>query len=339
MALTLSEIAELVNGELTGRSSASIDGVATLSSASSSQLAFIHQKKYLSQLKETGAGVVLLTPEFLSSCPVDAIVCDNPYLAYAQVATTLFPRFPVATVVHPTAVIGRDCSMGDNVCLGAHVVVGNRVSIGDDVQIGPGCVIGDDVQIGRGSVLFPNVTVYQACVLGEETALHSGVVIGADGFGYAPGKAGWTRIPQLGRVVLGNGVEIGANSTIDRGALDDTTIGDGVIIDNLVQVGHNVQIGEHTAIAACTAIAGSTRIGKHCTIAGAVGIVGHIQIADRVHITGMTLVSHSITEPGAYSSGVPMETNANWHRNAVRFKQLDQMAKRLRSIEKSMNKN
>lgn len=334
--MTLADIAELIGGQLVGEPGHQIDGVASLTRAESTDLSFVEQKKYLPALKLTRAGVVLLRKEHLEQCPAAAIVTDSPYLDYARVARVLFPRRKLSQGIHPTAVVGENCVLGEGVSLAPNAVLGQGVELGAGVQVGSGTFVGDDVKIGRDSVLYPNVTVYHGCRLGERVVLHSGSVIGADGFGYAPSDSGWVGIPQVGAVVLGNNVEIGANTTIDRGAIENTTLGDGVIIDNLVQIGHNVTIGDHTAIAACTAVAGSANIGKRCTIAGAVGIAGHISIADGTHITAMTLVSHSILEAGAYSSGVPMEPNASWHRNAVRFKQLDQMAKRLKSIEKKI---
>lgn len=336
MKLNLAEIAKLVDGELIGDASKIVKSVSGLSSATGSDVAFVEHKKYLPALKETHAGVVLLRREHVTECPVAAVVTDRPYLAYARVAQKLFPRLPIAQGISQLAVIGENCQIGQGVSLAPHVVIGDDVTLGDGVQIGANTTIGEGVQIGANSVIYPNVAVYRNCRLGDDVIVHSGAIIGADGFGYAPSQQGWVGIPQLGAVVLGDGVEIGANTTIDRGAIDDTTIGNGVIIDNLVQIGHNVQIGEHTAIAACTAVAGSVKIGQRCTIAGAVGIAGHLTIVDQVHITGMTLVTHSIPQPGVYSSGVPMEANSSWHRNAVRFKQLDQMAKRLKLIEKKI---
>lgn len=333
---TLAQIAKLVDGEVIGDAARTVNGVASLGKAQADHLSFINHVKYRSELLTTQAGVVLLNRDFLDDCPVPAIVTANPYLAYARAASVLSPRQQSSPGIHPAAVVAADCQFGLDVAVAANAVIGRGVVLGDRVQIGAGCVIGDGVRIGQDSFLYPNVTVYHDCCLGQHVTLHSGAVIGADGFGYAPDGGAWVKIPQVGRTILGDRVEIGANTTIDRGAIDDTVIGHGVIIDNLVQIGHNVHIGDNSAIAACAAIAGSTHIGKHCTIAGAVGIVGHIHIADHVHVTAMTMVTHSIDTPGAYSSGTTAEPNASWHRNAVRFKQLDQLAKRLKLIEKKI---
>ncbi len=262
------------------------------------------------------------------------LIVDNPYLSYALLTALFDPAPSVAVGVHESAVIDASAELGSDVCIGANVTIGAGVSIASGTQIGSGCQIGDHCQIGENSCLQANVTLYHGVSVGNRVTLHSGCVIGADGFGFAPSADGWVKIHQIGGVVIGDDVEIGACTTVDRGALDDTVIGRGVIIDNQVQIAHNVQIGENTAIAGCTGIAGSTQIGRNCTIAGAVSIVGHLTIADGVHISVNTLVNKSITQAGSYSSGTVASATKVWRRNAVRFGQLDQMAQRLSELEK-----
>jgi UDP-3-O-[3-hydroxymyristoyl] glucosamine N-acyltransferase len=260
----------------------------------------------------------------------------NPYLAYAQVSV-LFDKKPACTPgVHVSAVVDPSASIAVSACIGPNVVIEANVVVGDKTVIEAGSVIGDHTVIGKQCHIHRNVTVYHSVSMGDRVTIHSGAVIGADGFGFAPKPGGgWQKIHQLGSVSIGSDVDIGANTTIDRGALGDTVIADGVIIDNLVQIAHNVHIGKNTAIAGCVGIAGSASIGANCTLAGGVGLVGHITIADNVHITGMTMVTKSIQEAGSYSAGTPMTTTAEWKRNAVRFSQLDGMAKRLSDLEKN----
>ena len=281
---------------------------------------------------------MIVSPQMLGFCPSAALVSDNPYLSYAK-ATRLFKKANrVAEGVHPSAVMAASAHIAKGVCIGANAVIGERVCIGAGTSIGPGCVIADDVSIGEQGLLHANVSLYNGVQIGNQVTLHSGSVIGADGFGFAPSSAGWQKIEQLGTVVIGNQVEIGANTSVDRGALDNTVIGNNVIIDNLVQIAHNVVIGDGTAIAGCTAVAGSTQIGKNCTIAGGVGIVGHIHLTDGVHVTAMTLVTKSIDKPGSYSSGTPMMETKLWHKAAVRFSQLNTMAKQLTGLIKNNKK-
>lgn len=316
-----------------------VTGFSALDAASPSHLAFLTNQSYRKFLPLTRAGAVILREADSAGCPVPALLTDNPYLVYARISA-LFAGVPAPLVgVHPTAVVSPDVSVPATACVGPHVVIGQGVQLGDDVVISAGCVVGDDVVIGKGSYLYPRVTLYHGVALGERVRVHSGAVIGADGFGFAKAPEGWCKIHQLGRVVIGHDVEIGANTCIDRGAIGDTVIADGVIIDNLVQVAHNVRIGKQTAIAACTGIAGSAVIGDHCTIAGAVGIVGHITIADHVHITAKTLVTGSIHESGSYSSGTALQITGQWRKNAVRFLQLDRLFDRVRALESRSNKS
>ena len=336
---TLLEIADYLGASLVGDKAHRISGMATLELASSEQLSFLANPKYKKFLETTQAGCVLIQTELAESVVGNAIVCDDPYLAYAKVSALFAAKdtMPQGQNIHPSAVIGEGVTIAENITIAANVVIERDCVIGDFTCIGAGSVIAPNVVIGEHSLLHANVSVYAATVMGDHCIIHSGAVIGADGFGFAPSTKGWQKIHQLGRVVLGNYVEIGASTTIDRGALADTVIGDGVKIDNQVQIAHNVQIGKNTAIAASTAIAGSTIIGESCTIAGCVGIVGHITIASHVHISGMTMVSKSIKQPGSYSSGVPMSETKMWRKNAARFGQLDQIARQVKAQEKNQS--
>ena len=341
---TLAYIAERFSLRLSGRpgivvgGDIYVDGLAALSSACSSQLGFFTNIAYRDQLQKTCAAAVILKENAVEDCPVPCLVADNPYLAYAKVSA-LFDVLPVSVPgIHPSAVIDPSASIASSACIGPQCFIAANALIGDGVVISAGCVIGEASIIGARSYLHSRVTIYHGVAVGEDAVIHSGAVIGSDGFGFAPdfavnGNGGWCKIYQLGGVVIGNRVEIGANTCIDRGALDDTVIGDGVIVDNLVQIAHNVKIGSNTAIAACSGVAGSTEIGKNCTIAGAVGIVGHIKIADRVHITAKSLVTGSINEAGSYSSGTALSPTTAWRRNAVRFSQLDSLFQRVRTLE------
>ncbi|HEB92478.1 MAG TPA: UDP-3-O-(3-hydroxymyristoyl)glucosamine N-acyltransferase [Gammaproteobacteria bacterium] len=338
---SLAELAERLGARLEGEGGCRVSRVATLTSAGEGDIAFITHKRYRSQLADTRATAVLLRQadsEFVRD-GVHSLVVEDPYLAYAQVARWLNPEPDEGHGVHPSAVVDPTADVHTSAWVGPQCVIEAGAVIGADCRIGPGCVVGRDAVIGEGGRLVANVTLCHGSRIGRRVLIHPGVVVGADGFGLANDQGRWVKIPQLGRVVIGDDVDIGANTTIDRGAIDDTVIEDGVKLDNLVQVAHNVHIGAHSAIAGCTGIAGSARIGRHCALGGGVGIVGHLQIADHVTVTGMSMVSHTITEPGVYSSGTPLQENAKWHRNYVRFKQLDDMARRLKRLEKQLAKN
>lgn len=341
---TLADIAERFSLRLLGRSGLSVDqdisinGLAALSSAGKSQLSFFSNIAYRDQLQATQAAAVILKENAVEDCPVPCLVADNPYLAYAKVSA-LFDTTPVPeSGIHPSAFVDPSAIVAASASIGPQCVVSANARIGEGTVLNAGCIVGDNSVIGAQGYLHSRVTICHGVTVGDNVVIHSGAVIGSDGFGFAPdfsaaSSAGWCKIHQLGGVVIGNRVEIGANTCIDRGALDDTVIGDGVIIDNLVQIAHNVKIGNNTAIAACSGIAGSTEIGQNCTIAGAVGIVGHIKIADRVHITAKSLVTGSINEAGSYSSGTALSPTTAWRRNAVRFSQLDSLFQRVRSLE------
>ena len=335
---SLTHLASVIGAELVGSASREIiiTGIAPIERAAATDLTFVSKPAFEHHLATTRAGAVIVSHKCQATCPRPLLKVSNPYLAYAQL-TAIFDTAPVlAAGIHSTAFVDPSAQIHPSATIGPHVVVEANARIGAATVIQAGSVIGASTVIGQKCLLHRNVTIYHDVVIGDQVIIHSGAVVGSDGFGNAPKPGGgWQKIYQLGRVVIGSNVDIGANTTIDRGALEDTVIEDGVIIDNLVHVAHNVHIGKNTAIAACTGIAGSTTIGANCTIAGQVGITGHIAIADNVHITGMTMVTNSIKQAGIYSSGIPHSTNKEWRRNAVRFNQLDELAKRVRALEKS----
>ncbi|MEN0037097.1 MAG: UDP-3-O-(3-hydroxymyristoyl)glucosamine N-acyltransferase [Cellvibrio sp.] len=331
----LSELAQLLDAELHGNSQQEIRALASIQSADITDLTFIANPAYKKHLSSTKAGAVLINATLADEFPGNKLIVKNPYLAYARLSALFEFRRDTPLGVHPTAVVGSESILGKNVSIGANAVVGEGVTLGDGVIIGPGCYVGNDSVIGERTQLAANVSIYHGITIGSDCLFHSGCVIGADGFGFAPNAGSWIKIHQLGSVQIGSRVEIGSCACIDRGALDDTVIDDGVIIDNLVQIAHNVRIGRNTAIAAHTAIAGSTTIGAGCTIAGAVGIAGHLVLADNVHITAMSLVSASISEPGSYSSGTAISPTKDWRKNAARFRQLDALATRLIKLERT----
>ena len=331
---TLGELARRFGLTCSGNADRRITGLATLANAGPQDLAFLANRKYLPQLSRTGAAAVILHPDLADQCPIDCLLSESPYVAFARV-THLFDRAPApAPGVNQSAVISPDAAVHPEASVGPHAVVEAGAELGPGVVIGAGVYIGHDSRLGAGTRVYPNAVIYHDVHIGEGCVIHSQAVLGADGFGFAPGEEGWEKICQLGGVRIGDGVEIGACTTVDRGALDHTVIEDGAIIDNLVQIAHNCRIGKNTAIAGCTGLAGSTIIGANCTLAGGVGVVGHVEICDNVHVTGMTMVTKSITEPGSYSSGTPMTPTREWKRSAVRFSQLDSMHQRLAALEK-----
>jgi UDP-3-O-[3-hydroxymyristoyl] glucosamine N-acyltransferase len=335
---TLAELAERLGAELRGDAAHVIRGLHTLAAAGPDQLSFLANPRYKTELKTSHAGAVLLRAADADGFQGNALLLANPYLAYAQLAA-LFDRTPrLPAGIHASAVVSASARLHDSVAVGPRAVIGDDVEIAAGSSIEAGVVIQVGARIGRDCRIRANAVIYHDCVLGDRVSIHAGTVIGADGFGFANNQGRWQKIAQIGRVVIHNDVDIGANTTIDRGALGDTEIHDGVIIDNLVQIAHNVVIGAHTAIAACCGISGSTRIGAYCVLAGGVGLVGHIQIADKVQITGMTMVTKSISEAGSYSSGTAFEPSEHWKKTAVRVKQLDDMARRLRQLENELAK-
>ena len=334
MSVTLGQLATLLGAELHGDASIEVSRVANLETAGSGEISFLSDSKYQSFLAQTAASAVLVKAADLSVCQTNALVVKDPYVGFARVAQLLDSTPQPAVDIHPTAVIAADVQLGQNVAIGPHAVIESGVVLGDDVAIGPGCFVGKNSRLGKGSRLWANVTIYHNVEIGDACLIQSGTVIGADGFGYANERGEWIKIPQVGKVILGNRVEIGASTTIDRGAIDDTIIADNVIIDNQCQIAHNVEVGYGTAIAGGTVIAGSTKIGKYCIIGGAAVINGHIQVCDQATITGMAMVMRSITEPGIYSSGVPAQSNKEWRKMAARVLHIDEMHKRLNQLEK-----
>jgi len=330
---TLAELARRIGAELTGEGQREVDGVATLERAGPRDLSFLANPRYARLLASTRAGAVVLAPEHRGQCPVPALVTPNPYLGFARIAALLAPPPPSPRGVHPSAQVSPEARVHPEAWVGEGAVVGPGAAVEARAFVGPGCVLEGECVVGEDSRLVARVTVLRGTRIGRRVLVHPGAVLGADGFGFARDGERWVKVPQLGGVVVGDDVEIGANTTIDRGALEDTVIEEGVKLDNQIQVAHNVRIGAHTAIAGCTGIAGSAKIGARCTIGGGVGIVGHTEIADDVHITGMSFVASSIHEPGVYSSGTPLEPNRTWRRNYARFRQLDAMARRLRELE------
>ena len=354
MTYTLSDIANHINAKLvindrqasdgqvseaqTCLENCAINSLATLANAQLGQVAFLANKKYSSQLSTTQASAVIVSPEMLSQCPVNALVMDNPYMGYALLANLLDTTPKVADGIHVSAVIADNVTLGENVSIGANAVIESGVNLADNVSIGAGCFIGKNTSIGKGTRLWANISIYHNVIIGEACLIQANTVIGSDGFGYAPvnEQYKWHKIPQLGRVVIGNRVEIGASTTIDRGALEDTIIKDGVIIDNQIQIAHNVIVGENTAMAACSVIAGSTVIGKNCTIAGLVGINGHINITDNCVFTGMAMVTKDISTAGVYSSGMPAAPNKEWNKTNARVKRLEHLTQRVKALEKRL---
>jgi len=336
--LSLGVLAERLGAALDGDPAIEVDGVAPLHSACPGALSFLSNRRYVRYLKTTRASAVILGSDDKALAPVATLVVDNPYLVYARAAALLAPERKPEPGIHPSAVVAQDAALSEGVHVGPNAVIEAGVRVGAGGWIGPGCVIGEDSEIGDDCFLAANVTLCHGVRLGNRVTLHPGVVIGADGFGIANDAGCWVKVPQLGRVVVGDDVEVGANTTIDRGALEDTIIGPGVKIDNLVQIGHNVRIGEHTAIAGCVGIAGSTSLGKRCTVGGGAGISGHLEIADDVHLTGATLVHRSISKPGIYSSGMVAQDNAEWRKNTARLRHLDGMARRLNALEEMLRK-
>lgn len=333
---SLREIADRFGGEVVGDPDVRVSHVATLENAGDGAIAFLANPRYLRQVGATKAAAVILPPSARDATSAARIVDDNPYLYFARVSSLLNPRREPVAGIHPSAVIAPDAVIAGTAEIGPFAVVGAGAHVADGAAIGAGSSLGENVRIGRDSRVYPAVTIYAGCTVGERVIVHSGVVIGADGFGIAFAEDRWIKVPQVGAVRIGNDVEIGANTTIDRGAIDDTVIEDGVKLDNQIQVAHNVRIGAHTAIAACTGIAGSVQIGRYCRIGGAVGIAGHVNITDRVEISGHTSITKSIDKPGVYSGVYPFEPNREWRRNASQLRHLAEIARRVNALEDTL---
>ncbi|OOE34497.1 MULTISPECIES: UDP-3-O-(3-hydroxymyristoyl)glucosamine N-acyltransferase [Salinivibrio] len=338
VSITLAELADKLDAQLHGDGAVTINSLAGMNSAGEGQITFLSSPKYRKNLSLCRASAVMLKEGDLSYCQGNALVVSDPYLAYAKVAQILDSTPACATDIAASAVVADDAVLGEGVAIGPNAVIESGALIGDGAQIGAGCFVGKGAKVGTRTKLWANVTLYHEVVIGQDCLIQAGTVIGADGFGYANDKGKWVKIPQLGRVVIGDRVEIGACTTIDRGALDDTEIADGVIIDNQCQIAHNVSIGENTAIAGATVMAGSLKVGKHCIIGGASVFNGHMEITDNVTITGMAMVMRPITEPGMYSSGIPLQPNREWRKTAARVLKIDEMHKRLKELENQLDK-
>jgi len=331
---SLEELADRLDLPFSGDAHCTISRLASLADAGPTDLAFLADKKHLPQLASTRAGAVILHSDFVEQCPTACLICSSPYLYFAR-ASRLLDRSPIPQPgVHPAAVISDQARVHASASVGPNAVVEAGAVLAAGVVVGAGVYLGHGSHLGAATRVYPNAVIYHDVQVGENCVIHAQAVLGADGFGFAPGPAGWEKIHHSGGVRIGDGVEIGACTTVDRGALEHTVLEDGVIIDNQVQIAHNCRIGKNTAIAGCTGLAGSTIIGADCTLAGGVGVVGHVEICDNVHVTGMTMVTRSITEPGSYSSGTPMASTRDWKRSAVRFSQLESIQQRLATLER-----
>ncbi|MBV2128210.1 UDP-3-O-(3-hydroxymyristoyl)glucosamine N-acyltransferase [Arsukibacterium indicum] len=335
---SLAELAGYLDAQLIGDAACGVSAVATLEHAGAGTISFLANSKYRKYLSQTKATAVLIKADdvpFLAP-GVSALVVNDPYVAFALIAQMLDNTPAVATAIAPSAIIDATAVLGENCAVGPNAVISAGAVLGDNVQIGAGTVVGQGANVGSGSRLWANVTVYHNVIIGKNCLVHSGAVLGSDGFGFANKAGNWLKIPQTGTVLIGDNCEIGANTTIDRGAIEDTVIGNNVIIDNQCQIAHNVCIGDHTAIAGSASIAGSTTVGRYCVIGGGVGVNGHIEITDGVQITGMSMVTRSLTEKGVYSSGMPVAANAEWRRNTARLRQMEQLFQRVKQLEQQL---
>ena len=336
MTQTLAQLAKLLGAQLVGEQSLTIKRLATFDKAAEGDITFVSDKKLLSQLVDCQASAIVLPTAVMEGYQGNALFMDNPYVGYAMLAS-IFDTTPNLKVnIAPSAMIDQSAKIGKNVAIGENVVIGANVEISDNCQIFSNVVIGEQVTIGKQSKVYPNVTIYHDCQVGQRCIIHANSVIGSDGFGNAPYQGKWVKIPQIGKVIIGDDVEIGSSTSIDRGALSDTIIHDGVKIDNQCQIAHNVVIGEHTAIAGSTSIAGSSSIGKNCMIGGCAVINGHIDITDNVIITGFSMVMRSIEEPGSYSSGVPAQKSKMWRKTTAYTLKIDDLFKRVKQLEKQL---
>jgi UDP-3-O-[3-hydroxymyristoyl] glucosamine N-acyltransferase len=332
--IALKLLAEPARAELVGDGGVLIDRVATLDGASSGAIAFLANPKYRHQLQSTRASAVIIEPRFAADTMLPKLVTSNPYAAYARVAALFHPPGPVAPGIHPTAVVPASARVAASATIGPYAIIGERATIGERTRVHSGCAIAEDCSVGDDVVLHPRVVLYARTVIGARTLVHSGAVLGADGFGMAEEGGKWLKVPQLGRVVVGSDVEIGANTTIDRGAIDDTVIEDDVKLDNQIQIGHNCRIGAHTAIAGCVGIAGSVRIGRDCQIGGAAMITGHLEIADGTVISAASGVFDTIDERGVYTGAFPSLPHREWQHVASIVRRLRSFADRIRALER-----
>lgn len=334
--LKLSELAEQFNLQFQGDGDTLIEGVGTLSAATPSQLSFLSNPTYREQLATTRAAAVLVSASDAEHCPVNSLIADNPYVSFAKIASQFDPKRPLLPGIHPSASIDPGASLGNHIHVGANVVIGPGCKIADAVEIGAGSVLIADCKLDAACRLGANVTLCDGVVIGQRSIIHPGAVIGADGFGLAFDQDHWVKIPQLGSVEIGNDCEIGANTTIDRGAIGNTVLEDDVRLDNQIQIGHNVHIGAHTAMAGRVGISGSTQIGKYCIFAGSSGTVGHIQIADRTTVNFCSVVTKSILQPGTvWSAALPAQPLRDWNRSVAHLRKLEKLARRVLRLEKS----
>jgi UDP-3-O-[3-hydroxymyristoyl] glucosamine N-acyltransferase len=338
MAATLGQLAAQFGCELVGDPRIVVNRVGTLATAAPDAVTFLANSLYRAQLKSTRAAAVILGPRDRDGCPVACLVHAEPYLAYARIAAALHPPQSAVPGVHTSAVVAASARVAASAQIDAHSVVGSDCTIADETVVGAGCVLGANVAIGKGTRIGPRATVLDGVRIGARCIVHPGAVIGADGFGFAPDRGTWQKIPQVGSVVIGDDVEIGANTTIDRGAIEDTVIEDGVKLDNLVQIAHNVRIGAHTIMAAMSGVAGSTKVGKRCMIGGGVVMINSLTICDDVMFTFRSVVTRSVDEPGTYSGHLPAEEAALWRKNAARFRKLDALADRLIEVERRLER-
>ena len=333
MTASLGELATEFGCELVGDPNTRVNRVATLSNASPESVGFLANPAYRKQLKTTNAAAVVLAEAYAADCPVAALIADNPYATYARIASRLHPPARHKAGIHATAVIAKSATISKTAHVAASVVIGDDCVIGERVYVAAGAVLGNRCCVGSDSQILGNATLVECVSVGDRCIIHPGAVIGSDGFGNVHDEAGWIKIPQVGGVSIGNDVEIGANTAVDRGAIDDTVIEDGVRLDNLIQIGHNARIGAHTAIAGMTAIAGSANVGKRCMIAGLAGVIGHVTVCDDVVITAQALITKDISKPGVYSATFGAETDRDWKRMVARFRRLALMEERLKALE------
>ncbi|MFZ7200423.1 UDP-3-O-(3-hydroxymyristoyl)glucosamine N-acyltransferase [Avibacterium avium] len=336
---SLKELAQQIGATIRGNANVLIDSIAPLDKAQSNQLTFISNIKFRDLLAQSQAGILVVSENDVEFCSPESnlLIVKDPYVAYAVLAQYMDSTPKAAAGIAASAVISATAKLGENVSIGANAVIEDEVELGDNVIIGAGCFIGKGAKIGANTQLWANVNIYHQVQIGEHCLIQSGAVIGSDGFGYANDKGRWIKIPQTGTVIIGNHVEIGACTCIDRGALDATVIEDNVIIDNLCQIAHNVHIGTGTAVAGGVIMAGSLKVGRYCLIGGASVINGHMEIVDKVTVTGMGMVMRPITEPGVYSSGIPLQPNKEWRKTAALTLDIDKMNKRLKAVEKKLN--
>lgn len=333
MAWTLAQIAEHIGGEVVGDPAFVVNSFSTLENATPNQISFLSNSKYKKYLAASLAGAVIINKHLASEAQCNVIIVKDTYVSYAKAAALLNPQKQYEGGIHPTAFVDSNSDIHSSAYIGPQVVIESGVKIETAVVVGPGCIIKEGVKVGQGTRLSANITLCEKVEIGKRCLLHPGVVIGADGFGIANDNGRWIKVPQVGSVLIGDDVEIGANTTIDRGAIENTVIGNNVKLDNQIQIAHNVTIGDNTVIAGCVGIAGSTQIGRNCIFGGRVTITGHISIADGVQLTGTTMVTKSITEAGSYSSGLPAEPTKQWHRNVIRYRQMDKLTDRVKQLE------